>query len=47
MMNLTEELINSVTKQVCGGTQINYQGTEINLRQVGARPHARLVEATA
>jgi lysyl-tRNA synthetase, class II len=31
MMVLTEELIAAVCEQVCGGTRISYQGTEIDL----------------
>lgn len=31
MMVLTEELIAAVTEQVCGGTRLTYQGTEVDL----------------
>jgi lysyl-tRNA synthetase class 2 len=31
MMELTEQLIAEVCQQVCGGTRISYQGTEIDL----------------
>ena len=48
MMDLTEELISSVTQQVCGSTQINYQGTEINLAPGWRRAtmHELVQEAT-
>jgi lysyl-tRNA synthetase class 2 len=31
MLELTEQLIAAVCQQVCGGTQLSYQGTEIDL----------------
>ena len=31
MMELTEQMISSVCQQVCGGTTLTYQGTEIDL----------------
>lgn len=31
MMNLTEEIISTVAKEVCGDTKINYQGVDIDL----------------
>ena len=48
MMDLTEELISSVTQQVCGSTLINYQGTEINLAPGWRRAtmHELVQEAT-
>ena len=48
MMDLTEELISSVTQQVCGSTLINYQGTEINLAPGWRRAtmHELVLEAT-
>ncbi|NBQ37916.1 MAG: lysine--tRNA ligase, partial [Synechococcus sp.] len=48
MMDLTEELISSVTQQVCGSTLINYQGTEINLAPGWRRAtmHELVKEAT-
>ena len=48
MMDLTEELISSVTQQVCGSTQINYQGTDINLAPGWRRAtmHELVQEAT-
>jgi lysyl-tRNA synthetase class 2 len=48
MMDLTEELISSVSQQVCGSTQITYQGTEINLAPGWRRAtmHELVQEAT-
>ncbi len=48
MMDLTEELISSVTQQVCGSTLITYQGTEINLAPGWRRAtmHELVLEAT-
>ena len=43
-MDLTEELISSVTQQVCGSNQINYQGTEINLAPGWRLATAELVQ---
>jgi lysyl-tRNA synthetase class 2 len=31
MMDLTESMLASVTEQVCGGTRLTYQGTEVDL----------------
>lgn len=38
MMVLTEELIAHGCRQVCGGTSITYQGTEIDLAPPGGGP---------
>ena len=35
MMELTEQMISTVCKEVCGTTQITYQGTEIDLARPG------------
>jgi lysyl-tRNA synthetase class 2 len=48
MMELTERLIAEVCQQVCGGTRISYQGTEIDLTPPWRRAtmHALVEEAT-
>ncbi len=48
MMTLTEELIATVTRQVCGTTQLTYQGTEVDLTPPWRRctMHALVEEAT-
>ncbi len=48
MMNLTEELIVSISKQICGTTNISYQGTEIDLSPPWRRAtmHELVQEAT-
>ena len=48
MMELTEAMIASVTEQVCGGTRITYQGTEIDLTPPWRRAtmHELVEEAT-
>ncbi len=48
MMNLTEEVIASVTNQICGSTQIEYQGEEIDLTPPWRRAtmHELVKEAT-
>lgn len=40
MMELTEELIVYGCMQVCGGTSITYQGTEINFAPLAKSHHA-------
>ncbi|MEB3297105.1 MAG: lysine--tRNA ligase [Cyanobacteriota bacterium] len=48
MMELTEQLIAHVAEQVCGGTRIQYQGTEIDLTPPWRRAtmHELVQEAT-
>ena len=48
MMELTERLIAEVCQQVCGGTRISYQGTEIELTPPWRRAtmHSLVQEAT-
>lgn len=33
LMAFTEEMVNYIAERVCGGTKINYQGTEIDLKR--------------
>jgi lysyl-tRNA synthetase class 2 len=48
MMDLTEQLIASVTEQICGTTRITYQGTEVDLTPPWRRAtmHELVQEAT-
>ena len=48
MMDLTEQLIASVAEQICGGTRITYQGTEVDLTPPWRRAtmHELVQEAT-
>ncbi|TCD58183.1 lysine--tRNA ligase [Synechococcus sp. BS55D] len=48
MMDLTEQLIASVAEQICGGTRIAYQGTEVDLTPPWRRAtmHELVQEAT-
>ncbi|EAQ70197.1 lysine--tRNA ligase [Synechococcus sp. RS9909] len=48
MMNLTEQLIASVTEQICGTTRITYQGTAVDLTPPWRRAtmHELVQEAT-
>ena len=48
MMDLTEQLLSSVCEEVCGGTRISYQGTEIDLTPPWRRAtmHDLVQEAT-
>ena len=38
MMELTEQMVSAVCQEVCGGTTISYQGTEIDLTRPGGGP---------
>lgn len=43
MMDLTEDLISGMTQEVCGSTEIDYQGTKINM----AKPWPRITMVDA